>query len=101
MFWHGSDVLTAKNNVAQKNFVSKYVSHAASYSDAKWLIEELKEFNIDAKFLQFKFVEVRNDCDEFKSKDVFTYIAQGKETFYGYDSILFLADCVFNTKIWM
>lgn len=92
MQWHGSDVLTAKHNKTKGNFNSKYIDAADNYSDAPWLIAELKEIQIEAELLPFKYVESTLTEEKFTSKNVVSYCAQGKEDFYGWQDLLVLSE---------
>lgn len=83
MQWHGSDVLSARKNKEKGTFTTKYVNAARSYSDASWLIEELKELNVSATPAMFKHVAVSGLETPFAGPGVFAYIAAGQETFYG------------------
>jgi hypothetical protein len=91
MQWHGSDVLTAQQNIISGNFTRKYIDASRSFTDAPWLLDELLRLKIDANILHFKSVELKNKSAPFLSKDVLTYLSKGKELFYGYKSIVKLA----------
>src|SRR5687768_13231124 len=48
MQWHGSDVLTLRENIlGRNNSASKYTQQAISYTDAPWLKSELKELGVE------------------------------------------------------
>lgn len=87
MFWHGSDVLTAKNNQLKGTLVNKYIKNALHFTDAVWLQKELIELEIEAEILPFKFVESTSNIDDFNDTNIVTYIAQGNENFYGIQTI--------------
>ncbi len=91
MQWHGSDVLSAKQNLVNGNFTRKYIDASRSYTDAPWLLDELKSLKIDAKILHFKSVELKKKSAPFLSKDVLTYLSKGKELYYGYKALVTLA----------
>lgn len=90
--WHGSDVLTAQENKISGKFTRKYVDYGKSFTDAPWLMNELKEMNIESTDLQFKFVNSAKNNNPFLSADILTYLGQGSETFYGIEHFLKLAD---------
>ena len=92
MQWHGSDVLTAQENVKKGIFTRKYVDRAKSFTDASWLKAELERLDIHATELAFKHVAVSGIKKPFQDAAVLTYLAQGSESFYGAEHFLKLAD---------
>lgn len=89
--WHGSDVLTARSNLASGRYTDRYVRYGQNFTDAPWLRDELKELNISAELRPFKHIDAATDDTPFKSAGVLTYVAQGNETFYGINQINTLA----------
>jgi hypothetical protein len=92
MQWHGSDVLTAQDNVRSGKFTRKYLDKSTSFTDAIWLKDELQKLNIEATILPFKHCDVAQTNATFSSPNALTYLAQGKEKFYGVVDYLKLAD---------
>lgn len=87
MQWHGTDVLTLKKNKLTGNFTSKYIAVAKGLTDAKWLMEELSEAGIHTKLIHFKYAKIGTTQLPFKGIGVFSYMAQGKEEFYGWKQL--------------
>lgn len=93
MQWHGTDVLLALERTKSKSRLDKYINHSVSFTDTIWLQEELKSININAQILTFKHLSISEKSNsKFKSKDAVSYIAKGKEEFYGINQLLKLAD---------
>lgn len=91
MYWHGTDVLLAQQRFNSKTFVKKYSEVAHHFTDADWLQKELEELGINAQILPFKYVEGKRDVGKYEKVSVLTYLAEGKEAFYGLNDILKLA----------
>lgn len=91
MFWHGSDVIIAKELFIQNKINLKYINYAAHFTDATWLQNELNEIGIKSQLLPFKIVSPTEKKDPFKNFGAVTYIAQENEKFYGIDYIFALA----------
>ena len=53
--------------------------------------EELKKENIECSILPFKTIKTSKKTNSFPSDNVLTYVAKGRETFYGINQILKLA----------
>jgi glycosyltransferase involved in cell wall biosynthesis len=100
MQWQGSDVLSIIKNKEKGIYTEKYIKQSVSYTDAAWLKDELSGFGIACDILHFKHLLVPEINKPFKKLEVLTYIGQGKEKFYGLDSVIKLAlansDLVFN-----
>lgn len=92
MYWHGTDVLLAKQRYESGTINKKYAEWAKHFTDAKWLQEELQEIGIEAELLPFKHVDSFADVLTYEKISVLTYLAQGKEKFYGLNDILSLAE---------
>jgi len=89
--WQGSDVLTAKNNSKGRGLNRKYIDYGISFTDAPWLKDELSALNISADILHFKHVQHSNNLSPFTTNDAVSYLAEGKEKFYGIDHLIKLA----------
>lgn len=89
--WHGTDVLMVTKNKENNLFTDKYLTNSKSFTDAVWLQKELKKQEIDADILAFKSLKVTKNNTPFQTKNVLTYIAKGREKFYGINAIIALA----------
>ncbi|SFT76776.1 hypothetical protein SAMN05216474_2286 [Lishizhenia tianjinensis] len=91
LFWAGSDVLRAKNN---PNRNQKYLQNAEHFCEAPWIQEELKEIGVHAELLRFTNFKGNQKID-FPSTEnglkVFSYVAKGREVYYGLNHIIALA----------
>lgn len=89
--WQGTDVSNAIENAKGRALNRKYIDYAKNYTDATWLKDELKELDINAAILHFKHLVVPSNNSPFKTNDVVSYLADGKEKFYGIDALINLA----------
>ena len=93
MFWHGTEVSIALERFRNGSIEWKFIKYAKHYSDAPWLIEELKTLGINAELLRFKhlkggFIREHFDYESFK---VLSYVGDERESFYGFEHVLKLA----------
>lgn len=91
VFWHGSDVLMLRKNIDNGKMDISYLQRAAHFSDAPWLIDELKQMGVECDHLHFKHVDCFTQHACYLSTDVLTYLPHGKERFYGWEKIKRLA----------
>lgn len=97
MQWAGTDVLKAIDNYKRKSANPKFISKVKHFSEAPWLIEELKEVGIEAKQLYFTTFEERNSIKRSKLPDNFTiltYLGNNRADFYGLKHIIALAEAL-------
>lgn len=88
MIWQGTDVVLAMDRVKDKTIYSQYINHARHYAVAPWLVDELATINIQAEILSFIWLEPKeNDLRVAESFSVLTYLAKGREDFYGWNYI--------------
>jgi len=88
MFWHGTDALMARDRNDNGTINNEYIKNANHYSDAPWLIDELKDILPNSEVLNFKTINVINSYEEFDKLQVLTYVPDGKEIFYGLSWVL-------------
>ncbi len=87
MQWHGSDVSIAVKAFKENKINSKYIKSSKHFTDASWLQKELGEIGIDSEIIHFKYVECKDKNKSFLTSNILTYMAEGKEAFYGYEII--------------
>lgn len=90
--WIGTDVSNAIPLIKEETFNKNYINKVFHTTASVWLKEELKEVNIQAKYLINQVCE--NKYFEFfvpKKFIVLTRMTKGRELFYGMDTILKLA----------
>jgi glycosyltransferase involved in cell wall biosynthesis len=92
MYWHGTDVMIAKQRFDSGSINNKYTVHAHHFTDAEWLQKELLEIGISTELLPFKYVEDVSEVHKYEKISVLTYLAKGKEQFYGLNEIQKLAE---------
>jgi len=84
MLWQGTDVLLATKRDKEKTILKTYINYATHFSDSEQLIKELDQIGISAELLYFKHIEpLDNTTESFKTISAYSYIANGKEDFYG------------------
>lgn len=99
MQWHGSDVSIAVKAFKENNINLKYVKNSKHFTDAEWLQKELMEIGINSEIVYFKHVEPENEVHHFTSSNILTYMAEGKEDFYGFKILSEFAKKHPSTKI--
>jgi glycosyltransferase involved in cell wall biosynthesis len=87
MQWQGTDVLLALNRAKNGTIYRKYIDHARHFCDAPWLIDELKSIGIHAELMHYKWLLQPEIKNQFQQLAVYSYVAKGKEDFYGWQSI--------------
>ena len=88
MIWQGTDVVLAIERFKNKTIYSKYIDHAYHYAVAPWLVDELSTINVKAEVLSFIWLEPNeNDLKTAEGFSVLTYLAKGREDFYGWNYI--------------
>ena len=92
MHWQGTDVLFAMEEAKKGNLNKKYIDYSSNFTDAPWMKEELNSIGIKCGMLEYKWLSVVKTPEKFKSISVYTYLAKGKELFYGWEIISKLAD---------
>lgn len=91
MQWQGTDVLLALKRAKEGTINRKYIEHSNHFTDAPWLAEELKSIGIDAEIIQYKWLPQIEATSKFQQLAAFSYLAQNREEFYGWESIKNLA----------
>lgn len=91
MQWQGTDVLLAKKRVQVGTILRKYIDRAVHFTDAPWLADELHSIGIPAGLIHFKWIAPTENREAFPSPAAYSYLAGGKESFYGWDQLNMLA----------
>ena len=91
MHWQGSDVLFALEKAAKEKLNKKYINYSSNFTDAPWINEELNSIGINCELLEYKWLDATQAPTTFKSISAYSYLAKGKEIFYGWEIILQLA----------
>lgn len=88
MFWHGSDALNAVALKNSGNIYMKYIDYSSHFSDAPWLLEELKTILPNSEMLSFKTASFNKIDKPFSCVQILTYVPEGREEFYGLSWII-------------
>lgn len=89
MLWQGTDVLLATERYLNKTILKTYLDYSIHFSDSEQLIKELNLIGINAELLYYKHIEpINNATEPFKTISAYSYIANGKEDFYGLNILL-------------
>lgn len=89
MLWQGTDVLLATERYNNKTILNTYLDYASQFSDSEQLIKELNQIGINADLLYFKHIQPFDKIEEpFRSISAYSYIANGREDFYGLNILL-------------
>lgn len=93
MHWAGSDVMLAKEAIANNTHNPEYLEYATHLCVAPWFVDELKEIGINAVLKPIcSFDRNNNRIPLPDSFSVFSYIPEGSEKNYGMDRIIALAE---------
>jgi hypothetical protein len=92
LLWTGTDVMHAIPRIKDGLFNKDYLYKTTHRSVATWLSEELKEVDIDAKYLtDFIYDDKNRNISVPTEFSVLIYIAQNREKFYGIETVIKLA----------
>lgn len=91
MQWQGTDVLLALKRAEDGTINRKYIEHSIHFTDAPWLADELKSIGIDAEIIQYKWLPQIETTSKFQQLAAYSYLAQNREEFYGFQGIKKLA----------
>ncbi len=88
----GSDVLTAIDDYKNGNINKNLIENSRYLCEVDWIEEELKEIAIEAKVASIAIYEQRDINSSMPNKfTVLTYMSQGKEEYYGMNTLILLA----------
>ena len=92
MQWHGTDVLLANQRMAKGTLNRRYIDYASHLVSAPWFVDELKGIVSEVNYAPFGYVFKTGNSNPYQKVSVLTYLAKGKESFYGYKQIIELAE---------
>lgn len=91
--WIGNDVMDAVPRIKKGLFNLNYIHKTIHTTNSSWLKDELKEVNIDARYLTiYMYKEKKRKISITKKFSVLCYVAKGEEKFYGIETIIKLAN---------
>lgn len=91
MQWHGTDVQLAVERQKKNTIYRKYIDVAQHLVSAAWFVDELKDVISPVAYVPFGYVEAEGNSKAYEHVSVLTYLAKGREQFYGWDLIVKLA----------
>jgi len=89
--WMGTDVMLAVQRSHDGSIYRRYTDVAVHFSDTPWLIEELNSVGIHAQQLHYKWLPIPSNSGAFQKIQVYTYLGNQKEDFYGWQHLRKLA----------
>ena len=89
----GSDVLSAVKDYENNNISKKMIKQSTYLCEVKWIEDELKEIGVNAEVVTIMAYKQKENPKIFKKFSVLTYMAKGKEEFYGMCDFIALAKC--------
>jgi len=93
MLWMGTDVSLALDRNLLGNINLSYIEYARHFTDSPLLQAELKSIGINAEMLHFKWIKtITAQNQAFNALSAYTYFAQGKDIFYGWNQVRELAE---------
>lgn len=99
MQWHGTDVVLAKKRFADGTINQKYIACAKHLFAAPWFAKELNDIRILGEYAPISYIDKAGNSGTYKELSILTYLAKGRESFYGWDLIRELAISRPNLKI--
>lgn len=93
LHWQGTDVQLALKSISNNDFNPLYISKPKHLCVAPWLKDELKTININAEYQPIaSFKQLTEKICPLPDKfSILTYIREGKEDFYGINTIISIA----------
>lgn len=99
--WVGTDVVMAKENFRLNTANKKFLGHVEHLCEVSWIKDELEEINVFPKIMQLAcFDQFDESSFSFPEKfKILTYMTPGRETFYGLNYIVVLAQKIPDVTI--
>lgn len=91
MQWQGTDVSIASDRFNEGTICRKYIDYSTHIVSSSWFKDELKEIVKDTTYLPFSYVNTLSKTHVYDNVNVFSYIAKGRENFYGWGELIALA----------
>lgn len=91
MQWHGTDVLIALENAKKNKLNRRYIDYATHITDASWMRDELNTIGIECDLISYKWIVAENISEKFIGLGAYSYLAEGRELFYGWKTIYEIA----------
>lgn len=93
LHWVGSDVLNAKRAYREGLVSNKIIDAATHFSEAVWIQSELEAIGIKSEIVNYSGFDKKDfQISELpKTFSILSYVAKGREEFYGLDKLIRLA----------
>lgn len=91
MQWHGTDVSLALERYTDGSIYKKYIDNASHLFSAPWFQEELKEIVPKGVYAPFSYVNAVGNEGQYESISVLSYLAKGRESYYGWNELCAVA----------
>lgn len=88
MQWHGTDVSLAVSRNKNGTIYKEYINNARHLFSAPWFQDELKEVVPNGIYAPFSYVDHFGNDQKYDKLSVLSYIAKGREEFYGWSYLL-------------
>jgi hypothetical protein len=92
MQWHGSDVKIAVDRFKEGNLFFNYIDYASHLFSAPWFEKELAGIVKNGVYAPFSFTERFGRGKSYSRIQVLSYLAEGKEEYYGWNLLKELAE---------
>jgi len=93
MQWQGTDAMLALERAKNNTIDRKYIDYAKNFAIAPWLKDELKAIDVNCEILVNQWVVSAGFSEKkFERIGVYSYIPKGKEAFYGWEIIKYIAE---------
>lgn len=89
--WMGTDALLAMQRFKDGSINRTYIDYARNFVDSPWQQEEIKSIDLPIHIVPFKYGRELTPLQNYSKITVFTYVAESRMLFYGWDKIKFAA----------
>ena len=90
--WMGTDALLGMERFASGTIKRDYIDYASNFVDSSWLMDEVSSLGVHPEMMPIKFIEPKNPVDRYEGISGMTYIAQGRQAFYGIHEFCAIAE---------
>lgn len=88
LLWSGTDLLLALDRNSKQSISRKYIDYAINATDSNLLSNELNQLQIPHVITHFKWLPIESLQEQkYDRIRVLSYVAKGKEDFYGWQTI--------------
>ncbi len=88
MQWQGTDVQYAANRHKDGSINRKYIDYSTHLISSSWFKDELKDIVDHFVYAPFSYVKEAKMGEKYTKVSIISYIANGREKFYGWDELI-------------